>query len=276
MLYLPEQERNRRKTLQVALPEWKVTKEPWVSSEKKDDRLNKIYQRKVSAGIRVLIRDRGVFDKFKAMIRDIDDAVLESAGTMFQPNGARLTVNDIHDLMGPSRAEGWDYAMLIFVTARFPAEKPSKIFSQEECVAALGGTETIADVLGKALEAGVARGVERQAREERAHLANRILDVYVDVVSERALTAVDYKARLDQLTADYIVALESEARKYLRELGEDAGVRFDEGMKVDPCSIVAAKRVLLERLALQDPPHARRLFPGDRSQFIKPDHEALS
>jgi hypothetical protein len=180
-------------------------------------------------------------------------------------DGAPWPCKVTHECDGSTSAHGdrykagWDYRISFYVSATYRAAKPSKIPSEDELLCWLCGAENIGARIHSGIEAGFVEGKEAADAIERARIANLVLSDYVERVDDAAKVAVRYKQRLAALNAEYEAEREVQCAKLLAELGEGAGVTWEDApdFEPDPRSTAAAKAKLPERVARLEAPSRR-------------------
>lgn len=265
-----------REKLQKNLPAIRVGSTPWVTSTTTDDRRNKVYKRVVNVGIRMTVRDHRVREKFDNTLaygnpsvpspwNFVRTAIDEAFAGAPWPVYAKIVSSGLDSLLFNDRETGWDYGNVYHIEATFRAGKPSKILSEEECVAMLGGADAIAKHLHDAVERGLGKAKLAVKAVERVRIAALVLDDYAERVDQRAQEATRYQQRLAALKAEYDTEVEVQTAKLLAELGDECGVTWEDapGFVPDPRSTAAAKAKLPERVSRMFAPHKRGgIFPG--------------
>jgi hypothetical protein len=279
------QERERaREELQAKLPQVEIDNETWTSTSTEDNRRQKRYTRTLNVGVRVLVRDWQT-------IRRLDN----SFGHGYLPEGqyprsywsyvhqaiekafagAPWPCKVTHEGCGSTRTygedhdTGWDYYLSFYVSATYAVPKPSKIPSEEDLLAWLGGAEAIGAHLRAAILDGIRQAKEATQAIERARIANLILEDLVERVDEAAKREVRYAQRLAALNAEYEAEREVQCAKLLDELGEQYDTVWEDApeFKPDARSFAAAKAKLPERAARLNAPADRGLsWPGRHSE----------
>jgi hypothetical protein len=265
-----------RAKVQEALPTMRVESDTRVHSDTTDDRRAKRYTRDVTVGVRVLVRDWEVREDLDRNFRNVGEGwttpltyVKQAVCAAFDgapwPTKVTIECGGFGTPYGEAADEGWDFYVTYYIDAKFRAAKPSKILSEDECLARLGGADNIGARIREGIYAGLTKAKETKAAVERSRIASLILSDYAERVEERALKATRYTQRLAALEAEFKAELEAQTAALLSELGDSCGVTWDDAPDFvpDERSTKAAKAKLPERIARTSAPHKRGFMLGD-------------
>jgi hypothetical protein len=156
----------------------------------------------------------------------------------------------------------YEYSIGYAFVATFHAPKPSKIPSEEYCMAALGDADNLGPFMAEAMERGFETAREEKRAYERARIASLMVVDYAERVDDRALKNVRFEQRYAALVAEYKAELEVQTAELLTELGAEHGMTWSDAPDYvpDERSTSAAKATLPKLIANKNSPAERGGF----------------
>jgi hypothetical protein len=118
--------------------------------------------------------------------------------------------------------------IVLSVMFQFPADKPSKILSEEDCIASIGGAEEVLPFFLEACAHAQAEFDETRAREQIAHEAESLARHLAAHIRKESDLEVRYEQRRAALNAERAAEMDVRAKTRIDALIKEARAQWDE------------------------------------------------